>query len=255
LATLGDRLRALREEEGYSQADLGRLLTLSQSTIAFYESGKREPSPGTLRQIADFYQVSVDYLIGRTNHRATLTGAVPAPSKSIPILGTIRAGIPVLAEENWDGEIEVPASLKADFALRISGDSMTWAGIHDGDLAILRRSDSASPGMIVAAGIEEGTWSATFKYYIKENGHAVLRAANPEYQDVTVTPNHRVIGYAVAVLKEPPMYSHYKSLLMRKDLHDRKWQLAMEIAQQHGLDGEKVANLIALFGQTVRHIK
>jgi len=74
---------------------------------------------------------------------------------TIPLLSTIRAGIPLLAEENWEYEVEVPADLEADFALRVTGDSMSWAGIHDGDIAILRKTDIPSHGMIVATGIED----------------------------------------------------------------------------------------------------
>ena len=149
----------------------------------------------------------------------------------------------------------MPAKLKAEFALRVTGDSMSWAGIHEGDLAILKRTDAASSGMIVAAGIEEDTWAATLKYDIKDTGHTVLRAANPEYSDVTYTTDHRVIGYAVAVLKDPPSYNTYKNLLMRKDITSRKWQLAVEIATQSGLDGEQVANLIGMFLSSVRSLK
>ena len=175
---------------------------------------------------------------------------------ALPILlGTIRAGVPILAEDNWDGEVDVPAKLKAEFALRVTGDSMSWAGIHDGDLAILKRTNDASTGMIVAAGVEDSTWSATLKYYIKENGHTVLRAANPEYKDVTYTHDHRVIGYTVAVLKDPPSYNTYKNLLMRKDLTDHKWHIAIELAQQAGLDGEQVGNLISMFMTSVRSFK
>ena len=77
-----------------------------------------------------------------------------------------------------------PADLNADFALRIMGDSMSWVEIHEGDLAFLRKIETPSHGMIVTAGVEDVEWSATLKFYVKENGKVFLRAANPAYEDI-----------------------------------------------------------------------
>lgn len=63
---LGERLAHLRKEKGLSQAELARLLGLGQSTIAMYEKNRRTPDPATLERLADFFHVSVDYLLGRT---------------------------------------------------------------------------------------------------------------------------------------------------------------------------------------------
>ncbi len=62
---LGERLANLRREKGLSQAELARLLGLGQSTIAMYEKNRRTPDPATLERLADFFHVSVDYLLGR----------------------------------------------------------------------------------------------------------------------------------------------------------------------------------------------
>lgn len=252
--TLGQRLKNLREDKDMTREQLAKALCITYSALAKYETDVRTPDHDTLRKVAEYFKVSVDWLMGLTeNSKHSQISA--AKTVTIPVLGTIRAGVPILAEDNWEGEVDVPAKLKAEFALRVTGDSMSWAGIHEGDLAILKRTDTVSNGMIVAAGIEESTWEATLKYYIKENGHTVLRAANPEYSDVTYTPDHRVIGYTVAVLKDPPSYNTYKNLLMRKDITDRKWQLAVEMATQAGLDGEQVASLIGMFASSVRTLK
>ena len=249
---IGSRIRDLRTEREMTQGELGKELGVGNTSISQYESGARLPDIVTIEKLADVFKVSTDSLLGRTAYSASTPSL--SQSVSIPILGRIKAGIPVLAEENWEGEIEVPANLKAEFALRVSGDSMSWAGIHDGDTAIMRRTDSPSAGMILAVGMESASWDATLKYFVKENGQAYLRAANPDYPDIPYTKDHRVVGWTVAVLKEPPAYPVYKQMLMRKELADKKWELAIEVAQQHGLDGEQVANLIALFAQTVKHV-
>lgn len=69
---LGERLAALRKEKGLSQAELAKLLNMGQSTIAMYERNRRTPDPTTLKRLADFFNVSVDYLLGRTDRRERL---------------------------------------------------------------------------------------------------------------------------------------------------------------------------------------
>jgi len=83
----------------------------------------------------------------------------------------------------------------------------------------------------------------------------VLKAANPEYKDIPITEKHKIIGQLVSLSKNPPVLNDYLAHLMYKGLTDKKWELAVEIAQHHGLDGESVANLISLFGQTIKHVK
>lgn len=69
MRSLGERLAALRREKELSQAELAKLLNMGQSTIAMYERNKRTPDPATLKRLADFFNVSVDYLLGRTDKR------------------------------------------------------------------------------------------------------------------------------------------------------------------------------------------
>ena len=191
-------------------------------------------------------------LIGRDDLRLLFKQA--SGLTTLPILGRIKAGIPVLAEENWEGEVEIPSDIKADFALRISGDSMSWAGIADGDIAVLRKTDSPPNGAIVAAVIEEATWEATLKFFVRANGGAVLKAANPEYKDIPAGPKLKIIGQLVTLLKNPPTVSNYLAHLVHKDISDRKWQYAIELATQAGLDGESVANLINMVVKSAKQI-
>ncbi|WP_433542310.1 helix-turn-helix domain-containing protein [Neomoorella humiferrea] len=65
MKTLGERLTALRRERNLTQAELARSLNMAQSTIAMYEKNKRTPDAATLQKLADFFRVSVDYLLGR----------------------------------------------------------------------------------------------------------------------------------------------------------------------------------------------
>jgi len=67
--SFGKRFKTLRLEKNLTQAELAKILSIGESTISFYESDKREPDYETLQKIADFFNVSVDYLLGRTNKR------------------------------------------------------------------------------------------------------------------------------------------------------------------------------------------
>jgi len=65
----GQRLQELRTERNMTQEDFGKLLNVSQSTIAYYESGKKQPSLETISFIADYFTVTIDYLLGRVDYR------------------------------------------------------------------------------------------------------------------------------------------------------------------------------------------
>lgn len=244
--SLGDKIRFLRREFNLTQEEFGRRLNIGKSTVSQYENNINIPDISMLCKIAELFNVTTDYLLDRPNK---------IKIKNLPILGTIRAGVPLLAHENWEGQIELPSDLNADFALKVTGDSMSWAGIYDGDLAILRQTNVAYHGDIVAAGIQDADWCATLKFFIKENNTQVLRAANPDYEDITITPNHKIIGQLVCVHKEPPSLYTYRDFLVKKDLVNTEWQDAVEMAINHGLNGKEMMNMIELFSKMVKQIK
>lgn len=74
------RLKELRNEKGLNQRELAAALNLSPSTIGMYETGQRVPDAETLNRIADFFNTSVDYLIGRTDNRKRIADAVNDPA-------------------------------------------------------------------------------------------------------------------------------------------------------------------------------
>lgn len=108
-------------------------------------------------------------------------------NKGIPILGQVRAGLPMLAAENWEGTLPFSPpkrDSKSYFSLRVTGDSMIGAGIFPGDYVIVRQQDTASSGNIVVALLGE---EATVKF-LRQHGHTfVLEAANPAYAPIVLT--------------------------------------------------------------------
>lgn len=261
---LGDKLRLLRDDKNVTQKTVSDAIGVSERVYGYYESNERFPKDEkVLSRIADYFNVSVDYLIGKTDIKNPVNQLVQkfgrvnrlkSRTKTIPILGTFRAGIPLLSVENYIGEVEVPADQKADFALRVTGDSMSWVGIHKGDIAILRRLTAPTHGIIVAAGIEDVTWDATLKFYIKEGGKKLLRAANPEYEDIIITERHRIIGHVVSIQKEPPSLHDYRKILAHKEVSDVRWAEAIEIATGYGFDGDKIKKMIELYASMFKQL-
>jgi len=104
---------------------------------------------------------------------------------SIPLVGQIAAGTPILAEENREDDLPVDPALFGHgqaFALRVKGDSMIDAQIRDGDLAIIRPQDDAEDGQIVAVQVEEMEPEATLKVFRRGRETVELHPANPLYQ-------------------------------------------------------------------------
>ncbi|WP_412523933.1 LexA family protein [Clostridium sp. JS66] len=91
-------------------------------------------------------------------------------------------------------------------------------GALETELPIFKHSNVASHGDLVAAGENNGNWCATLKFFMQENGTPFLRAANPNYKDIPMTSNHRIIGVLVNVIKHPPSLYTYRDFLVKKDL-------------------------------------
>lgn len=245
-----NNLKTIRGKKNMTGVAIAAALGITPTYYYELERGQKRLNETYLHKLASHLNVTTDYLLGRVN--------TPEGKRIIPVVGTIRAGIPLLAEDNWIGDVEIPADLQADFALRVTGDSMSWVGIHEGDLAILLKRESApQSGAIVAAGVEELEWNATLKFYIEENkngGRRLLRAANPAYEDIALTDKHRIIGQVVRIQKEPPTLQDYMDVLVSSEVAERGWQGVIAKAVSYGLDGEKVIKLIELFAHMVRQV-
>lgn len=121
---------------------------------------------------------------------------------SIPILGKVTAGVPILAVENYEGYIHYPAGLRPlpdneMFALRVSGTSMIEAGILDGDIVIVEKTATAENGDIVVALIDD---EATVKTFYKEDGHFRLQPENRTMLPIIVT-SLMILGKVVTSIR------------------------------------------------------
>ena len=121
----------------------------------------------------------------------------------LPLLGQIAAGGPMLAEQNIEEYLPMPASTKGDFLLRVKGESMIDAGILDGDLVIVQRAQDARNGEIVVAlaGDDESTDEATVKTFYREGKRIRLQPENASLEPIYAR-HVQILGRVVGVFRE-----------------------------------------------------
>lgn len=126
------------------------------------------------------------------------------PVRHVPLIGDIAAGAGVLAAENVEELVPMPADLTGSgelFMLRVRGDSMINAGIFDGDYVVCRAQSTASNGEIVAVGIPGG--EATVKRLRLQDGSVVLEPANEFFEPMTYEPDQVTIyGKVVTMMRK-----------------------------------------------------
>ena len=120
---------------------------------------------------------------------------------SVPLVGQVAAGTPILAEENIEDQFEIPAVIGADsgdYALRIRGDSMRDAGILEGDYVVVHPAEDADNGQIVVAMIED---EATVKRFFRDGESIRLEPENPAYQPI-ISTDAEVLGRVIGVFRK-----------------------------------------------------
>ena len=119
---------------------------------------------------------------------------------SIPVIGTVAAGLPILAQQNIDGYFPLPVEYVPNaetFVLKVKGESMINVGIYDGDSIFVESCNTARNGDIVVALIDD---SATVKTFYKENGHVRLQPENDSMEPIIV-PDCQILGKVFGVFR------------------------------------------------------
>jgi len=185
---------------------------------SFIQRFRRETgSAPTIREIGQQFEISstngVRYYLNllekagyirRTSGISRGIGSTAtATAGGIPVLGRVAAGQPILAEENWSGTLELTEMFGQTenlFALQVRGDSMIDAGILQGDHVIVQKQDTARPGEIVVALLDD---EATVKYYRPLKDRVELVAANEKYAPIVVGENSSfsILGIVRGVIR------------------------------------------------------
>jgi len=142
-------------------------------------------------------------LIGRERRESDSARAASHDAVSLPLLGEIAAGSPLLAEQNIEEYLTLPRSTRGDFLLRVKGDSMIEAGILDGDLVIVQRAQEARNGEIVVAlvGSDESADEATVKTFYRDSGRIRLQPENAALEPI-YAEHVEILGRVVGVFRE-----------------------------------------------------
>ena len=206
--TMTEKLDVLMTEKGINKSQLSRLSGIPYMTIVnFYEKGTENIKRSTLIKLSRFFEVTVDYLIVDEETRrsypsiAPKSGQITALPTSVikPRLYRAIKGVPLLDEQNIACYDEVPQSIRCDFTLRFSGNSMEKLNINDGDIVYARIMEDVRSHEVAVVEVDH---SLTLRRVYKNESQIVLMAENPSYAPVVLRAgsNIRILGKAVAFL-------------------------------------------------------
>lgn len=210
--TFADRLRELRIRKNMTQGELSKATGLTQSAIAMYETGKREPKIEVMELLADYFNVDMNYITGKTDKTTMLSAsAIDAIDViRIPMLGRVVAGDPQEAIQEAEEFLYIPAmgNKRSEdyFALRVNGESME-PNLLDGDIAIVHIQPDIDSGQIAVVLIDNQ--DSTVKRVFKSQDGITLVADNPAVfsprfftNDDCLTMPVRILGRVISIQRE-----------------------------------------------------
>lgn len=200
----GNRIKTARIAKGLTQEELGKLVGVSGVAIMRYEKNQRQPKQKLVYKLSKVLDVNEAWLMGydvpmERDFTKYPDNILKIEIKKFPLLGTIAAGQPIFAEEHFESYVEAGANIRADFCLRVKGDSMINARICDGDIVFIRKQPDVNDGEIAAVLIDN---EATLKRVYKKKGEIILVAENPAYKPLVYKGEElneiRILGKAIA---------------------------------------------------------
>ena len=175
--------------------DIGKAVGLASSSTVHAHLANLERA-GLLKR--DPTKPRAVELIGRER-----LDAPAATVEKLPLVGQIAAGGPLLADQDIEDHLAVPETLRGDFLLRVKGDSMTGAGILDGDIVVVQRTQDARNGDIVVAlaGDDESADEATVKRFFRESGRVRLQPENDALEPI-YAQHVQILGRVTGVFRQ-----------------------------------------------------
>lgn len=241
--TCVEKIEYLLMKSGKTKSDLSKAIGISSGAFSNWKAYNRIPKADTLQKIADYLGTTTDNLLdtsdidnrvvqpivqstqkkvaydklddaikekSRSEKRDEVIDRIAIEAKGrIPIVGTIRAGLPLIADEFLEGWAYSPIKNSGKeieyFYLRVTGDSMIGAGIEEGSLVLIHKQNYAENGQIVACMVDEE--DATLKRFRQQGNTVMLIPENPKYDPIVLSasdfdPDHGtacIIGVAKQV--------------------------------------------------------
>lgn len=165
---LRELIQEFKNKTGYSDSEIARRCGVSRSTVMRWSKGEiHRLSSETMERMSELFGYNIEPVLKNTELAYRL-----------PILGYVKAGYDLFAEENWLGEEEVTVRERkdADYYLKVTGDSMIGCGIMDGSLVLVRKTSVVSDGEIAVVMIGD---EVTVKKVHFHDSMFILEAANP----------------------------------------------------------------------------
>lgn len=187
-----NRIKMLRKQKGLSQAELAKHLHVFQTAVSQWEVERTLPSLDIAVAMADFFGVSVEYLLGQSEESAS-------KGVRIPVLGRVQAGVPIEAIEDVLDWEEIPPEMARQgeyFALKVKGDSME-PRICEGDVLIVKKQSTAETGNVVIALINGD--DATVKR-LKRTEHGIMLLPSNMAYDPLVFSNAEIKSLPVEII-------------------------------------------------------
>ena len=199
------KLRDIRQSKGLLQRDVASALGVDRTTYVKWESGKSNPDPEMLIKLSKYFNVTTDYLLGRSELEPWHP---PASGFTIKVYGTVPAGVPLEAIEDIIDTEEIPAEWMTGgreyFGLRVKGDSM-YPKYMDGDIIIVRKQDTCDSGQDCVVYVNG--YDATLKQVkLLPDGGVRLQPLNPSYAPKTYYEGDETItiaGVVVEIRRKP----------------------------------------------------
>lgn len=192
-------LKYYMNARGIDQAYIVNKLGLTASTISDWVNGKKYPRVDAMQRLADLLGVTIADLTDDQNARTPLpAGLSPVRVRRIPIIGHVAAGVPIMAEREYEEYEDDTYGIACDYVLRVEGDSME-PRILDGDVVYVRQQPDVDDGQIAVVGVDD---SVTLKVVYHMPRGLQLVSLNPKYKPMIYTRDNTdylaIIGKAVA---------------------------------------------------------
>lgn len=202
------RLRSVFAKSGLTQTEVCEKTGINKGAFSSYLSGRYFPKQNTIDKLSKVFNVSINYLMGfepepnqdnSDPDLANITNISFPAARPIPMLGDICAGNGVFCEENFDGYFFVDQSIKADFCVRVRGNSMIDACISNNDIAFIKKTYDYKNNSVYAV-LLNSECEATLKKVFWQGDTILLSPCNSEFEPMIVDASEvTILGECVGV--------------------------------------------------------